>query len=55
MQTVRFLTDYLNGDTYYKVHSPKHNLQRTRAQFKLLQELEAKTTEMDAIVALFTN
>jgi Ser/Thr protein kinase RdoA (MazF antagonist) len=49
MQTVRFLTDYLNGDTYYKIHSPKHNLQRTRAQFKLLQELEAKAEEMDAI------
>jgi Ser/Thr protein kinase RdoA (MazF antagonist) len=50
MQTVRFLTDYLNGDTYYKIHSPKHNLQRTRAQFKLLQELEAKAAEMDAII-----
>ncbi|MBP8760988.1 MAG: aminoglycoside phosphotransferase family protein, partial [Parabacteroides sp.] len=35
MQTVRFLTDYINGDTYYKIHSPKHNLQRTKAQFKL--------------------
>ncbi|GHT09671.1 hypothetical protein FACS189415_7370 [Bacteroidia bacterium] len=53
MQTVRFLTDYLNGDTYYKIHSPKHNLQRTRAQFKLLQELEAKASEMDAIIAQF--
>jgi Ser/Thr protein kinase RdoA (MazF antagonist) len=53
MQTVRFLTDYINGDTYYKIHSPKHNLQRTRAQFKLLQELEAKAEEMDAIIAKF--
>jgi thiamine kinase-like enzyme len=41
MQTVRFLTDYLNGDTYYKIHRPDHNLIRTKAQFKLLQSLEA--------------
>jgi len=47
MQTVRFLTDYLNGDTYYKIHSPKHNWQRTLAQFKFLRELEAKASEMD--------
>ncbi len=46
MQTVRFLTDYLNGDTYYKIHSPKHNLQRSLAQFKFLCELEAKAEEM---------
>jgi hypothetical protein len=51
MQTVRFLTDYLNGDTYYKIHSPKHNWQRSVAQFKLLSELEAKADEMDAFVA----
>ena len=47
MQTVRFLTDYINGDTYYKIHSPKHNLQRTKAQFMLLQSLEANAPEMD--------
>lgn len=47
MQTVRFLTDYINGDTYYKIHSPKHNLIRTKAQFKLLQSLEAHEEEMD--------
>ncbi|MDD4403685.1 MAG: aminoglycoside phosphotransferase family protein [Parabacteroides sp.] len=47
MQTVRFLTDYINGDTYYKIHSPKHNLQRTKTQFKLLQSLEANAPEMD--------
>lgn len=47
MQTVRFLTDYINGDTYYKIHSPKHNLQRTKAQFKLLQSLEEHAAEMD--------
>ena len=47
MQTVRFFTDYLNGDTYYKIHHPEHNLQRTKAQFKLLQSLEAHSDEMD--------
>lgn len=50
MQTVRFLTDYINGDTYYKIHSPKHNLIRTRAQFKLLQSLEAHQEEMDGFM-----
>ncbi|MDR1762755.1 MAG: aminoglycoside phosphotransferase family protein [Dysgonamonadaceae bacterium] len=50
MQTVRFLTDYLNGDTYYKIHFPEHNLQRTRAQFRLLQGLEEKADEMDEII-----
>jgi thiamine kinase-like enzyme len=47
MQTVRFFTDYINGDTYYKIHFPEHNLQRTRAQFKLLQSLEAQAGEME--------
>jgi Ser/Thr protein kinase RdoA (MazF antagonist) len=50
MQTVRFLTDYLDGDKYYKIHSPKHNLQRAQAQFKFLQELESHAEEMDAFV-----
>jgi Ser/Thr protein kinase RdoA (MazF antagonist) len=47
MQTVRFLTDYINGDTYYKIHYPEHNLVRSRAQFKLLQSLEEHAEEMD--------
>jgi Ser/Thr protein kinase RdoA (MazF antagonist) len=51
MQTVRFLTDYLNGDTYYKIQHPEHNLQRTKAQFKLLQSLEEHTTEMVAFMS----
>ena len=50
MQTVRFLTDYINGDTYYKIHHPSHNLQRTRAQYKLLQSLEAQADAMDAFM-----
>ena len=46
MQTVRFFTDYLNGDTYYKIHFPEHNLQRTKAQLKLLQDLEDKHDQL---------
>lgn len=51
MQTVRFLTDYINGDTYYKIKSPKHNLIRTKAQFKLLQSLEEHAEEMDQFMS----
>ncbi|MDR1381840.1 MAG: aminoglycoside phosphotransferase family protein [Tannerella sp.] len=50
MQAVRFFTDYINGDTYYKIHHPEHNLQRTKAQFKLLQSLEEHAAEMDSFM-----
>lgn len=50
MQTVRFFTDYLNGDTYYKIQSKDHNWQRTKAQFKLLQSQEENFDQMKAIV-----
>lgn len=50
MQCVRFLTDYINGDTYYKIKYPEHNLVRTKAQFKLLQSVEANQVEMQKIV-----
>lgn len=46
MQCVRFLADYINGDTYYKTKYPHHNLVRTKAQFKLLQSAEARLDEM---------
>ena len=39
-QAIRFLGDYLNGDTYYKTHRPDHNLDRCRTQIKLLTEIE---------------
>ena len=51
MQTVRFLVDYINGDTYFKIHFPEHNLQRTRAQLRYLQCLEEKAEEMEALLA----
>ncbi|MEG1414824.1 MAG: aminoglycoside phosphotransferase family protein [Mucinivorans sp.] len=50
-QVLRFLLDYINGDTYYKIKSPDHNLIRTRAQYKLLQSMEAQLDEMNKIVA----
>lgn len=50
MQCVRFLTDYLNGDTYYKIQYPEHNLVRTQAQFKLLQSVEEHMPEMHAYI-----
>lgn len=51
MQTVRFLADYINGDVYYKISYPEHNLVRSRAQFKLLQSVEAHTPEMKDFIA----
>lgn len=51
MQTVRFFTDWLNGDTYYKIQYPEHNLVRTRAQLRLLEEQEKVEEQMKSIVA----
>ena len=51
MQTVRFFADYLDGDLYYKIHSPEHNWQRTVAQFKLLQNMEENFETMCTIVS----
>ncbi len=50
MQTVRFFTDYLNGDTYYKIQSPEHNLVRTRAQLRLVEEQEKVEDKMKKII-----
>ena len=48
---VRFLTDYLSGDTYFRIHRPEHNLDRTRTQFALVADMERKWADMAAIVA----
>jgi len=50
MQAVRFLIDYLDGDTYYKVKHPEHNLVRTRAQLKLTKDGEEKMDKLKAII-----
>jgi Ser/Thr protein kinase RdoA (MazF antagonist) len=47
---LRFLTDYLSGDTYYKTHRPAHNLDRCRTQFKLVQSIEQQEERMDRFV-----
>ncbi len=46
MQAVRFLTDYINGDTYYKIKYPEHNLVRTRNQMTLFLSALQKEDEM---------
>ena len=50
MQAVRFLADYINGDTYYKIKYPEHNLVRTRAQWKLFCDAREKRDEMAALI-----
>jgi Ser/Thr protein kinase RdoA (MazF antagonist) len=50
MQTVRFFTDWLNGDTYYKIQYPEHNLVRTRAQLRLVEEQEKSREAMETII-----
>ncbi len=47
---IRFLTDYLEGDTYFRTHRPGQNLDRTRTQFKLVADMEAKWDAMAAII-----
>ena len=49
-QVLRFLMDYIDGDNYYKIKYPEHNLVRTRAQYKLLQSMEEQYDQMVAIV-----
>ena len=47
---IRFLTDYLMGDKYFYIDREKHNLDRCRTQFKLVQDMEQKWEQMEAIV-----
>ena len=47
---MRFLTDYLQGDTYFKIHREEHNLDRCRTQFKLVSDMEKKWGQMHEIV-----
>ena len=43
---IRFLTDYIEGDTYFRISRPSHNLDRCRTQFALVADMEAKLDEM---------
>ncbi|MBQ7840180.1 MAG: aminoglycoside phosphotransferase family protein [Lachnospiraceae bacterium] len=43
---IRFLTDYINGDTYFKIHRKNHNLDRARNQFKLVADISQKEAQL---------
>jgi aminoglycoside phosphotransferase (APT) family kinase protein len=49
-QGLRFLTDYLAGDTYYKVHREEQNLDRCRTQFKLVESIEEQEEQMNGLI-----
>jgi hypothetical protein len=50
---LRFLTDYLSNDVYYKIRFPGHNLQRARSQFRLLSEMEKQAEAIEKIIRTF--
>lgn len=50
---MRFLTDYLEGDHYFKIHREGHNLDRARSQFALLADMEKKLLQMQEIVGKY--
>ena len=52
---IRFLTDYLVGDTYFRTHREGQNLDRCRTQFKLVADMEAHWDEMNAVIAKLCN
>ena len=47
---VRFLTDFIDGDNYFKIHHELHNLQRARAQLRLMMSMEEQSGEMEKII-----
>jgi hypothetical protein len=48
---IRFLTDFINGDVYFKTHRPNHNLDRCRNQFALVKAIEAQMPQLEEIAA----
>ena len=50
---IRFLTDYLDGDHYFRIHYPEQNLDRCRTQFKLVADMEAQFEQMAAVVSKY--
>jgi hypothetical protein len=51
---VRFLTDFIDGDNYFKIHHELHNLQRARAQLRLVQSMEEQYEDMRSIIRKLT-
>ncbi len=49
-QGIRFLTDYLEGDTYFKVRRAEQNMDRARAQFRLVESLEGQTAAIERVL-----
>ena len=47
---MRFLTDYINGDVYFRIHRESHNLDRARNQFKLVEDIEMKMPKLNKII-----
>ena len=47
---IRFLTDYINGDVYFRISRESHNLDRARNQFKLVEDMESKMPKFNRIV-----
>ena len=47
---IRFLTDFLSGDNYFRIHRPDHNLDRCRTQFKLVESIEQQERAMQKFV-----
>lgn len=52
---MRFLADYLNGDTYFRIARERHNLERCRTQFRLVARMEDHWAEMTRIVSRLAN
>ena len=52
---IRFLTDYLDGDVYFKTAYPEHNIDRARNQFKLVRDIDARMNELNALVEKIYN
>ena len=52
---MRFLTDYLQGDKYFRIHREGHNLDRCRTQFKLVEDMEQKWYTMNEIVKKYSD
>lgn len=51
---LRFITDHIDGDNYFKIHHENHNLQRARAQFKLVESMEEQYEDMKKIITNLT-
>ena len=52
-QAVRFLTDYLEGDIYYKSHRPNHNLDRCRTQLKLFESIIEQKERLEKVIEAY--